>query len=533
MRTKEQTYPDFSAELEALRDGGFTVELLQKIIEKHQANAGYNRKLYERYQALDSCVPIFERIPRFEGDEEPINNKINNDFFGEIVDFKTGYFAGKAIGYSYSRGDEIEDATGSKAATQEASKALTDFVVRNNMYDKDTELTKNAAIYGYSGRLFYIDPDGNERCLVVPGYETIVLSGTDITEPEYGVRYYSTTDMDGNERWKVEFYDEKTVRYFSGELSNLSESEPEQAHMFDSCPLQGIPNNKELIGDAEKVVSLIDAYDRTVSDNSNDIESFSSAYMVFENVMLDENEMQKAQHSGAIQFNSTNGGKVYYLTKDVNDTFTENHLKRLENNIYRFSKTPNLSDEKFGEASGISLKFKLTGLETKCGMFQAKMVSAGNYMFKLLASSWAKKRIAVDPLQCYMDFQRNFPLDIISEAQAVQAMIASGLPKEIAYDQYSFVDDLDYVMQLIDDEKNGIPSLLDDDVEADGNQATDSDLNKASSTILNGAQITALTGIIQQVQAGVLSREAAINITTSALGVPRESAEMMIEEKSS
>ena len=41
-------------------------------------------------------------------------------------------------------------------------------------------------------------------------------------------------------------------------------------------------------------------------------------------------------------------------------------------------------------------------------------------------------------------------------------MIASGLPKEIAYDQYSFVDDLDYVMQLIDDEKNGIPSLSDE-----------------------------------------------------------------------
>lgn len=462
MRTKEQTYPDFSAELEVLRANGFTVDLLEKIIHKHQANAEYNRKLYERYQALEACVPIFQRVPRFQDDGETINNKINNDFFSEIVDFKTGYFAGKAIGYSYSRGEEAENATGGPAQVLEASRTLTDFVARNNMYDKDMELTKNAAIYGYSGRLFYIDLDGEERCMVVPGYETIILSGTCITEPEYGVRYYSTTGIDGNKQWKVEFYDEKIVRYFAGDLGSLSESKPAQKHLFDFCPLQGVPNNSEMLGDAEKVLSLIDAYDRTLSDNSNDIESFSSAYMVFENVVLDDDEMRKAQHSGAIQFYSADGGKVYYLTKDVNDAFTENHLNRIEDNIYRFSKTPNLNDEKFCEASGISLKFKLTGLETKCGMFQAKMTSAGSYMFKLLASSWAKKRIIVDPLQCYMDFQRNFPLDIISEAQAVQAMIASGLPKEIAYDQYSFVDDLDYVMQLIDDEKNGIPSLSDE-----------------------------------------------------------------------
>ena len=41
---------------------------------------------------LDDELPIFKRRPAFkEGNQ--INNKINNDFFSEIVDFKTGYFA--------------------------------------------------------------------------------------------------------------------------------------------------------------------------------------------------------------------------------------------------------------------------------------------------------------------------------------------------------------------------------------------------------------------------------------------------------
>ena len=173
--------------------------------------------------------------------------------------------------------------------------------------------------------------------------------------------------------------------------------------------------------------------------------------------------MEKAQSSGAIQFKTgPNGGKVYYLTKDVNDSFSEHHLDRLEDNIYRFSKTPNLGDETFGTSSGVSLKFKLTALESKCGMFQAKVASAGTYMFRLLASSWRKKQINVDPLQCIMEFSRNFPLDLLSEAQSAQALIHAGVPKEVAFSlSLSAVDDIDYVMQLIEEEQNGIPSLTD------------------------------------------------------------------------
>ena len=186
--------------------------------------------------------------------------------------------------------------------------------------------------------------------------------------------------------------------------------------------------------------------------------------MIFENINLTEEEVREAQKTGSFSFYNSSGGRVYFLTKDVNDTFSENHLNRIEDNIYRFSKTPNLTDETFGNgASGVSLKFKLTGLETKCGMFQAKMQSAGIYMFKVLASGLRKRTIKIDPLQCIMEFTRNFPLDLLSEAQAAQQLIAAGLPKEVAFTSaLSFIDDIDYVMRLIEQEKNSIPPLTED-----------------------------------------------------------------------
>lgn len=462
MRTKLELYPDFTAEIEYINKKGVDTYIISKIIEKHLPNSIYNKKLYDRYTCVKEGVPIFGRHPRFE-DTDAINNRINNDFFSEIVDFKTGYFAGVPIAYSYSNTQDAKDEIG-ESLRDEAHKAISDFITRNNMYDVDMETTKYASICGYSGRLLYLD-NGIERVMPIAPYEAAILSNTDISEPKYAVRYYTTTAIDGTVYYKVAFYGPDSIKHYEGtSYYGLTELVgKEERNMYDTCTLQGIANNKELVGDAEKVLELIDTYDRNISDASNDLESFSNAYMVIENLMLDDNDIERAQANGILQVNTgAYNGKVYFLTKDMSDTYMSNQLARIEKNIYRFSKTPNLSDEAFGTASGVALKFKLTGLEAKCGMFQAKMVSAGVYMFKALANSLAKKTIKIEQLQVIMDFSRNFPLDLLSEAQAVGQLISTGVvSKRTAISQLSFVDDPDYELDLIEEEKNDIPSLID------------------------------------------------------------------------
>ncbi len=469
-RNEYQLYPDYSAELGALRESGITPALLVKIIDKHTRNREYNLALYRRYMTLDGAVPIFNREPRFKMEptadgKQPkqINNKINNDFFSEIVDFGVGYFAGKPIAYSYSRTNESEEDTGGEDAVKDARKALSDFVTRNNMYDVDMEITKHASIYGYAGRLLYHDPEGMERVMPVPGYETIILSAINMTEPEFAVRYYESEDIDGSQVWRAEFYDSDKIYFYEGSSISGLRMVEKKDNLYGFCPLQGIPRNNELIGDAEKVLSEIDAYDRVVSDSSNQIEGQIHSKEVYKNIAVTPEEIAMGNYTGAISVRDPMGnGDIYKLESNINDSFVEHHLERLTENIYRFSRTPNLNDEAFGNATGVALRFKLTGLETKCGMFQAKMMSAGVYMFKLLASAWGKKGLDIDPLQCVMEFKRNFPLDILSEAQAAQALINAGVPQEVAYGiSISAIDDVDYVMQLIEAEKSDIPSLED------------------------------------------------------------------------
>lgn len=461
-RRLSDLYPDYSAELAAIKAGGITTELLRRIIDKHSGNATHTKELSDRYQIMEGALPISNREPRFDEGTDTVNNQLNNDFFGEITDFKTGYFAGKAIAYSYSDAEEIRNEPTTEGNIDEAKKALSDFVTRNNMYDIDMETTKLASICGYCGRLFYIGTDGNERVQVTPPYETILLFHSEMTEPDYGVRYFWTSDINDCRVLHAEFYDDRSMIFYKGSgTSDLRQIE-KKPHLFDFCPLQGIPNNHEQMGDAEKVISLIDDYDKVISDNSNELESFAHAYMEFKNVIADDDMMDKAKKAGSFSYRSVaeTDARIGFITKEVNDAYNEHHLERLRKGIYKFSKTPDLSDESFGTASGISLKFKLTGLETKCGMFQAKLQTAGVYMFKLLCSSWRKKQIKIDPLQCFMNFKRNFPLDILSEAQAVQALRGAGLPQQVALENLSFIDDIDYVMQLIEDEKDSIPPLV-------------------------------------------------------------------------
>ena len=51
-------------------------------------------------------------------------------------------------------------------------------------------------------------------------------------------------------------------------------------------------------------------------------------------------------------------------------------------------------------------------------------------------------------------------MDLVSEAQSAQSLVNAGFPKKVAFEQISFVDDVDYIMDMIEEEKAAIPSLM-------------------------------------------------------------------------
>jgi len=430
-------------------NGQVTSQIIKDLIADHAPRAVKMKALYKRYRADYDGVPIFQR--RFE-DPNKINNKLNNDFFSDIVDTKVGYFAGQPISYNLDKVSySSEDGELNEADFQAHKTVLDRFKITNNVEDLDAETAKMAAICGTAARLCYIDGEGMERICNIPPWEVIFIGDRSTGETQYALRYYPIT-INGEQTTRVEWYDDKMVYFYvlRGDEYVPDDTEEPKEHMFDYVPVVEFPNNEERLGDAEKVLSLIDGYDRTLSDVNSEIEQFRLAYMVFYGVDIDEETIDRARRTGAFSIPNYDGNeKAEFLTKMLSDTIIENHLNRLEENIMRFAKSVNFSDDNFaGQASGVALKFKMLGLESKCITAERKMTASLRQMFKVITSAWAKKGINIDYTDIWFQFKRNFPLDIMSEAQAT-ALLRGHVSEQTRLSLLSFIDDPEYEIELM------------------------------------------------------------------------------------
>jgi SPP1 family phage portal protein len=461
-------------------NNGITEDIIPEIIAASKLDHTRMLKLYERYKAAEEDGPeIFNRSAlkydsfgvsdKIQRLDDKVNNQLNNAFDADIVDTKIGYMFGHPISYEVD-----EESKEKKSSTKDEQKnepkektkhqlILEEFLLRNNVEDNDPEYGKLAAICGKGARLVYIDRDGYERIKNIDPWEVSFI-GDNIHEPDYSLRHYKYDNV-----IYAEFYDDTNIYYFVQDKNGKFELEDIQPHMFEYNPLFGLANNREMQADAEKVMRLIDAYDRTLSDASNEIEQYRLAYLVLKGLGADEETMEKIRKQGWFELYEETDD-VKYLTKDINDSLIEHHLDRLEKNILRFAKSVNFTDEAFGGTiTGVAMRFKLLALENKCITMERKFVSSLRYQFKVIFSAWYKRHAFAkeDYLKVWFGFKRNLPANILDEAQTT-AQLKGNVSERTRLSLLSFVDDVDYEleeMQKEQDEYSRVLGDVDDDID--------------------------------------------------------------------
>lgn len=440
--------------IKSIKENGLTGKAVGEIIDLHTNDHERMKESYGRYKADTEVVPIFKRnLTALREDFETggnvrkldntVNNKLNNAFDAEIVDTRTGYHHGVPITYAL---DEEE-------SNNSLSDWLTNFTLRNNIDDQDAEFGKMAAICGYAARLAYVDTEGDLRIKNLNPYNVAFL-GENMTEPKYSVYYYIEQNKDEtNQTIHAEFYDSERFYIFEGDTTDNLREVHSQPHLFDYNPLFGAPNNEELLGDAERVRSLIDAYNITISDASSEISQTRLAYLVLRGMGMDEEDIQNTQKSGVFELFDEKMD-IKYLTKDVNNQMIEDVLNRLEKNIMRFSKSVNFNSDEFnGNVPVIGMHLKLMALENKCMTFERKMSAALRYQFKVLLSGLSKKmNISKDTyLNVYFTFGRNLPINKLEEAQLL-ALLNGQVSDLTRYEQSSIVSDPKWEIEQRDKE---------------------------------------------------------------------------------
>lgn len=387
--------------------------------------------LLGRYDQELYAVPILTRKYIIDGEEQKdkINNKINVDHFSDIIDFKIGYLFGIPVIYSLP-----ED------YPEKEKKIFIDFLKYTSADDLDAEVGRTAAICGYGFKEIYIDSKGNTNIQEVNPANVIIISKENrIDHPDYVIKYYKIADGE-TIKTKAVFYDSKyKYTYLSDADGKVFSFQGKNTHLADMVPVIGYPNNKSMKGDAEKVIKLIDAYDRTISDVNSEIEQFRLAYMIFMNIDVDEKLIKELRQTGGIQVDEN--GDIRFLTKEIADTVIENHLNRLENEIYRKSQTPNLADKAFsGNQSGVAIRYKLLPFESKNKSTERKFKNSNKRLFEVLGTIWAKKKISIDYLDITQTFTRNFPANVKEESETLNYLWGR-IPRKRAWALMSFIDD--------------------------------------------------------------------------------------------
>lgn len=336
------------------KDTGLTPEIIKSLIDSH-------KKEITRLDLLDSYyrsnAPIMKRR---KNDPTKSNNKLVTNYARYITTMSTGYFVGIPI-QTRCKDENLLD-------------RLTAIFKYNDEPDLNTTLATNNSKYGYSYELHYMDEQGRNRMSAVDPREIIYITDNTLNdEPTAAIRYFEIKDaVDDNKKiYSIEVYTKDSILYYSMDGDSVALID-EQQHPFKDIPIIRYVNNADETGDYEPVLTLIDAYDKIQSDTANDFEELTDSFLSVSGVTLEPEQALKLKEMKVFNFPDANG-KVEFVTKNINDSALENFKTRLDKDIHKNSYTPNMSDENFvGNSSGVSMAYKLQGLEFLTGVKEQK-----------------------------------------------------------------------------------------------------------------------------------------------------------------
>jgi SPP1 family phage portal protein len=170
-------------------------------------------------------------------------------------------------------------------------------------------------------------------------------------------------------------------------------------------------------------------------------------------VTLDDDGVRHIRDNRIINFEGENAEKlvVEFLNKPESDTTQENLLDRTERLIFQISMVANISDENFGAATGIALKYKLQAMSNLEKTKERKFTSGMNRRYKLLFGHPSSKVPKDAWIQLHYRFTPNIPANLLEEAQ-IAAQMEGITSHETQLKVLSVVDDVEGELEKIEEE---------------------------------------------------------------------------------
>lgn len=415
------------------RETELSTDLLQKMINRFRVNVEPRLNKYKNY--YDGIQTILTKA--YADESKPCNKTVTN-IVKNIVDSYCGYIATPGC-ISYSSNQEIDE--------------VMDILRYNDHQAEDASFLLDALVYGVAVELMYIDSQSQVRFRTIAPTQCFGVYDNSLTgDLMYFVRMYKASEWDDSDKYNVDVYGNDTVKHFtmSGMNGNLRFIGEEQ-HYFSQCPANifYMPDEKSVF---DCVMSLQDTYNELLSAEIDDFAAFCDAYLVLEGVDADSDDIAAMKANRAMVL--PEGAKAYYLTKAANDAQVENILKRVQESMYRIAQCPDFSSESFvgGVSSGIAIRYRLTGMETRAGKIEAEMKKALQRRIELVCGI-ATLKLGISVFRdVQIDFKRNVPEDISATINMINSLKGT-VSDATLLSQLDFITDVNAELEALNEQK--------------------------------------------------------------------------------
>lgn len=374
-----------------------TEELIKLCLDELDTHIAYKQKYKDYYNGNHAILKDYNM------QDSRSNRKLIFNFPRKFVDNETGYLLGKPVNFI------------SKTDNQAAVDCID---LNTSHWDKEhnINLRKQSEIYGESYELHYINTDGEFCATVLTPLNCYCLEdGSAERNVVLALNKFIKAFIDDIEFLDV-YTDTEILHYEIKEEDLIYIGK--HPHIFGRVPVVICPANTERKSGFEDVISLFDAYNAINSDLVNEIADHRNAYLIIENAKLEEEDLTNMKAMGIIQV--PKGGKVSWLTKDINDGFVQNELENIERKIYDMMDQVNFNENWAANTSSLALRNKLLNLENRVSMREAFMGRVIKQRIRNLFIFIKKKEgVSYDYRDIVVKFTRNLPTDLVGIADVI------------------------------------------------------------------------------------------------------------------
>ncbi len=408
------------------------ITFIQKFVQYESPRLEKYFNYYEGNQAI---------LRKMVNDPTKPCNRIVTNYCYTIVGNYQGYLTGQDI--TYTSPNDIS--------------AIVDILSYNDVRTEDSELLKQALIYGRSFEINYIDEDGKQRFKVLDTRQCIPVYDNTLNQNLLCViRFYPIDQFDVSNGYNVDiYYTDRIEHYTMNTGFTTLRFIGEEQHFYHQVPVTVFSLNPEEKSIFDKIMGLQDAYNTLLSSEVDDFEAFCDAYLVLKNVTATADDVAEMKEKRVIVLPYAAQGvdpDASFLNKNISDTQIENMLTNIDEQIHKISNSPDFTDEAFGTSSGVAMKYKLLGFENTAGAIAANMTKALQKRLELICEILNLTSGEQMWRDVEVTFTRNLPVDLAETANLVNTLKGTVSDRTLL-SLLPFVSDIDKELEMVEESK--------------------------------------------------------------------------------